>query len=333
MKYFNVIMVGKRYNYIDRLKGFAIFMVVFGHVVVYGLRNYDDPLRVFASSFHMPLFFFLSGFVVLTTPSPAKFLVKVCKYLCPFLMVGLIYNYFISRSLLDFFLDKAKAGYWYLWVLTEFYFVLMLLYKHNNKTRKGIIIDIVLLFSVLIVFIFADYKFPQVSNIFTLGSCKNYWPFFFGGVLFRKYNLILFMKNHARLIYTVSIVLYISAFSMMITLLLSSHLNAITGMAAIAFLVLFFEERETNYSFWNNELQRLGKNSLEIYIFEYFLLTCINLQTLEEWFVKTHNILLEVFLILVLTIIISYSSLFIGKLSHKTGYLDDVIYGKFASRI
>lgn len=211
--------------------------------------------------------------------------------------------------------------------------MLMLLYRHNNKTKKGILIDIVLLFSVLIVFILADYICPQVSNFFTLGSCKNYWPFFFGGVLFRKYNLILFMKNYARLIYTVSIVLYISVFWMMISLHLSSQLNAITGMAAIAFLVLFFEEREANYSFWDNELQRLGKNSLEIYIFEYFLLACINLQAFEEWFVKTHNILLEVFLVLVLTIIISYSSLLIGKLSHKTGYLDDVIYGKFASRI
>jgi len=44
-----------RYNFIDFLKGVGIFLVVWGHTMF--------PRSVYIYSFHMPLFFFLSGFL------------------------------------------------------------------------------------------------------------------------------------------------------------------------------------------------------------------------------------------------------------------------------
>ena len=58
----------KYFTEIDVLKGFAIFLVVLGHSIIeYPVNLHDiapcNWLFNFVSSVHMPLFFFLSGFV------------------------------------------------------------------------------------------------------------------------------------------------------------------------------------------------------------------------------------------------------------------------------
>ena len=55
-----------RIAYIDNLKGFAILLVVIGHVVqfLYCPDKFDSNIILrFIYSFHMPLFFMLSGMV------------------------------------------------------------------------------------------------------------------------------------------------------------------------------------------------------------------------------------------------------------------------------
>ena len=86
---------------LDRAKGLAILLVVFGHIVARqqpeGLTWYE-PLRFAVYRFHMPLFFYLSGTVallsgVLGTP-PARWggLLerRAVRLLLPFFAVGLL---------------------------------------------------------------------------------------------------------------------------------------------------------------------------------------------------------------------------------------------------
>lgn len=64
--YFIYIYMKERIAYIDRLKGFAILLVVIGHVIqfLYCPDKFDDnAVFRFIYSFHMPLFFVLSGWV------------------------------------------------------------------------------------------------------------------------------------------------------------------------------------------------------------------------------------------------------------------------------
>jgi fucose 4-O-acetylase-like acetyltransferase len=86
---------------LDRAKGIAILLVVFGHIVARqqpeGLGWYE-PLRFAVYRFHMPLFFYLSGTVamlsgVLATP-PARWAglleKRAMRLLLPFFAVGLL---------------------------------------------------------------------------------------------------------------------------------------------------------------------------------------------------------------------------------------------------
>ena len=63
----------ERLSFIDSLKGFAIFLVVMGHVIEWQFADHEQAIHGgspqvaiwwhFIYSFHMPLFMFLSGFL------------------------------------------------------------------------------------------------------------------------------------------------------------------------------------------------------------------------------------------------------------------------------
>ena len=51
-----------RILWLDALKCFAMFLVIWGHVIQYGVTDYlENDIHIGIYSFHMPLFFFLSG--------------------------------------------------------------------------------------------------------------------------------------------------------------------------------------------------------------------------------------------------------------------------------
>lgn len=59
----------ERIQFIDRLKGLAIILVVIGHL---GLSQVNEGIVKFIYTFHMPLFMFLSGIVIATPPRPSE---------------------------------------------------------------------------------------------------------------------------------------------------------------------------------------------------------------------------------------------------------------------
>lgn len=59
---------GKRDKLVDCLRGYACLLVVFGHVIMGirkwgGIPTFEYPLEKFIWTFHVSLFFFLSGYV------------------------------------------------------------------------------------------------------------------------------------------------------------------------------------------------------------------------------------------------------------------------------
>lgn len=63
-------MATKRLEYIDALRGFTMILVVFAHIINYGYHITDakaetmDTFNNLFIRFRMPLFFFISGFVL-----------------------------------------------------------------------------------------------------------------------------------------------------------------------------------------------------------------------------------------------------------------------------
>lgn len=56
------MVIAERNKSIDTLKGLLIFTVVLGHVLLGAIDG--NPLRYLIYSFHMPVFFFISGYLL-----------------------------------------------------------------------------------------------------------------------------------------------------------------------------------------------------------------------------------------------------------------------------
>ena len=98
----------QRLDYIDMAKGSAIALMVFGHT----FSTYQNtPIMVWIYSFHMPVFFFLSGFmisrqkVVNSGQRISTFVQsRACRLLVPYAIIGFCYAPF--KILLSKFANK-----------------------------------------------------------------------------------------------------------------------------------------------------------------------------------------------------------------------------------
>lgn len=138
--------------YVDVAKGIGIFFVVWGHIILHG------PVYNFIYSFHMPLFFLLSG--LLFNISKYKTLKEFCVHRCktliiPYLVFSFItYIYWvvienpitdnegILTPFLQIFISQGSAGYmlhnipmWFVLCLFAIEIIYFLLKRRlNNKS-------------------------------------------------------------------------------------------------------------------------------------------------------------------------------------------------------
>lgn len=140
-------MSKERLHYLDAARGFAILLVVSGHI-----WETDQPLPVLIYSFHVPLFFIISG--ILTARSgqknrPAKQLLisKLYSLILPYLFFEAVFLVIFGiRSHFDFrsqqahiydslFLSPLNVPMWFLptLFLSELFLILVLRLFRNRK--------------------------------------------------------------------------------------------------------------------------------------------------------------------------------------------------------
>ena len=124
----------ERILYFDLLKGTAIFLVVMGHALTMCIRDIDAaPLFKIVSQVHMPIFFFVSGFLAykdgFAMPKLGK---KVSQLLVPTIVVGTIWFFVFPSTKIEsplyttvegMLLDPWKNGYWFTLCLFELFLV------------------------------------------------------------------------------------------------------------------------------------------------------------------------------------------------------------------
>ncbi len=109
-------MTGKRIQYFDMAKGLGIILVVLGHI-----EYISDELRAWISSFHMPLFFMISGMLICClrqSEQDMKTIVRkrFCGIMIPYISFTLIYtlidvlNLYLHKITPDTFLTNIISG-------------------------------------------------------------------------------------------------------------------------------------------------------------------------------------------------------------------------------
>lgn len=191
-------METKRIEYLDTAKGIAIFLMVMGHTIAW---NYSDwnfltlrpifqtPTQVQESllwkliySFHMPLFFMISGYLNYK-PQPIKKIItkKIGRLLIPYIFTGFL-----------LLLLRGYYGYWFLFSLFELSIIGAILFKVLKIVNKKAIYWIDIIAIVITFFIMRKIlNLSFLENPFCdIGKASSFMlPFLFGT----------FLKKHTRL--------------------------------------------------------------------------------------------------------------------------------------
>lgn len=296
----------QRIYYLDSLKGVLIMFVILGHVIQNCIPSYEMNFAFrFIYSFHMPLFFFVSGYLANRSKYDSSiFFKKFTQLLLPFLTWAFIspflYTGVFNLSQSFDILIYPDKGLWFLYNLF-FYCVIFnvaefLKEKLSVPLLLGIVFFIIILFSGMYVF-HTKFNFTQLCYhivFFTLGyffktinsKMINNKIILFIGIIY-AFTVPFWTTNGSPLFYS-----YLNLGT--IISYLYRYLVQIFGLLFFFQLFKFYFDRE------NKCLATIGKSTLGIYAFQfvviYYLLS----------FVAIQNILLKIITITVLTILICY---------------------------
>ena len=275
----------KRIGYIDALRGFTMFLVVVMHV---GGMCFGPP----AGSFHsilklvrMPMFFLISGFVFYKADVVwnwehirAFFKKKIPVQLLSPLLFYLVYLHVHKIDLYNGFFDGGKQGYWFTYVLFE-YFVFYAIVRFFVRNKWGNVILVVMGLC------FYPFSWPPIENSLPIPNdileffSFMHWHFFIyfvlGALLKQHFDTVQRWLDGKWLL-TICILF----FFLVIPLQSLFHINGnITGfplsIAGLVVLFSFFRKKQDLFSTetrLGRVFQYTGRRTLDIYLIHYFLL-------------------------------------------------------------
>ena len=286
-----------RYKFIDALRGFTMFLVVFWHVLALSLGLGDSILGDILGRFRMPLFFFISGFIgykaldKFSTPNFSKMLRhKAFVQLVPTFIIFSFFQLSVGGNPINFFHHGLK-GFWFTLVLFEmyaFYYISSYLFNKMrlSKLQDWMLVLVIPVFWLISIGIGYMAKKGGVPNIFTVLCISNlcmYLPFFAFGLILRKYESALLPIITNKKIFTAAFIVFAIGFLLKEKFLTKDHyqiLYHILDSLILRFSGLIFvfgvfyhcSDKINESGVISKTLQYIGKRTLDIYLLHYFLI-------------------------------------------------------------
>lgn len=279
-----------RIEYIDALRGFTMLLVVFGHVVTFCFctANQGISLNDYFTQVRMPMFFFISGFVlykdsvVWNGKQIVSFFRKKIpvQLLSPFLFF-LAYIHFMDIPFFDAIGQQFKAGYWFTYVLLEYYLIYAAV-RFCFRGKWGHVI------ALLVGFLLYAIEWPplydaiplnkQWKEILSIPKWDYFLYFVLGTLVHKNYPLVQKLLDSKWLL-TFCILYYflINVFRDMMNLNALSNvvLDRTLSLTGLVILFAFFRSKQAVFSIeqaLGRTIQYVGRRTLDIYLIHYFLL-------------------------------------------------------------
>ena len=281
-----------RINWIDQAKGIGILLVVIGHMTI------PLKLSILIFSFHMPLFFFISGYLFnenkytsdFKTVAVSKFLTLVWPFVTFTLLALLLQSIYDFQKTVESFkyirflvgMDSINVPLWFLTALfsTEIIFSQIV---RITKHKAVVIVGLVLVFAIIG---FLNAYFWKIEIFYNIHIALIGLLFFLVGWLSKKYAILnIEDKNKSLIIYLFisSLILFYFALNNSKLDMLESNYGTIyyvitaafAGIISSVLLAKLFQKIKYIKAIFSY----LGKNSLIILathtIYAPFILTVI----------------------------------------------------------
>lgn len=340
----------KRIEYIDALRGFTIILVIYAHVVFSSYGENRGSLESFSFndiflSFRMPLFFFISGFVLFkenlfeTIQSVYLFLRKKAKVqILPTIFFLIIYIYIFHLQVQAVIESPFKGGYWFTLILFIYFCLFSLSYyglRRFHLTTSKTLIG-VSLFAILIYYLSTNPIIigGHTANILSLFQYKYFIFFVLGTIVKYKYNEIKIIVGNN--LFSTSIILtFIGMTILLETREIQSYylklvFQTIQSFSGVLFIFMFFEKNQrwcSHETRVGRVLQYVGKRTLDIYLIHYFFLPS-NLLALGNFFTNYPNPTVEFFVSMFLALLVLSLCLVTSNLFRCSDFLTEWLFGR-----
>lgn len=346
-----------RIEYIDAMRGFTMILVVFSHVLMCTFQKSGDAFGfndIFVT-FRMPLFFFLSGFLMFkpgrfrSLEGTAGFLrKKFIVQIIPTLLFSIVFCIIFACSYKGLLDDPAKHGFWFTYTLF-FYFLIYAvgdwlvgrLCHGKWKLAAGIL-------GALAVFALSKYSLSpscpwhgsDAYNWLGLNNWQFFLFFFFGAAVkrwFDGFQSLLDNKTGIAVIITVFILLQllVQAPALKDSIMQFSYpsyslLKSLSGLFGITIVLAFFRRYRHAFSkekTLGRALQYIGTRTLDIYLLHLFPIYC-DLSPVGKFFASFHNPVLELFAGLGMSLLVIGLCLVISNVIRCSDVLAKLLFGK-----
>lgn len=312
-----------RIQYLDNLKGFAISLVIIGHICSEGIWS------SLIYSFHMALFFFLSGIVGNCRSDFSGFMLKKARsLLLPFVTFMLLHSFLFKHNLWSIMSDNVKDGLWFIFVLFIIQIIDYLIFNRFHRDKIFYIITSMIV--VLLLILLKKFVPSELSCVLSLSYIATNYPFYMLGRFlkeFRSTNLYLFdftvCFKYKDIIQFVVVSAYFIVWSLSFYYGVSNEMSSMfLRFAATISLVILFKHFE--YSKVNRLFTYLGKETLALYLLHYFFIR--DIKNSLEWIIS-----LPPFIQLIsygsLAVIVAIACVFVTKALKSNQYLGFLLFG------
>lgn len=319
------------------MRGVAIWLVIIGHLIQYNNCNdwMHNPVFEWIYSFHMPLFFYISGYMAVKTTTITNYSdffnfigKKIRTLIVPLVVWSLIANrYFFAKDIVDFkLIDLWNVFYLRdLWFL-KYLFVVSVLYGlfHfiQTKWNKDLTIWKDLVTSGIIFFMLFCCSWFVLSSMFR--SFALFYFFFMIGVFVSKHSNIESLWNNK----------YVYALAFFLFCMLSTHWNSDGNtlddlikviVAPCSFIVLNTLCKIVEHLRFSNALAYIGRYSLIIYCSHWAFLTIIQNQI---WDFSLMNNFWLFGMCAIIAMPVCFACVFFAKIIERNNILAFLFMGK-----
>ena len=277
----------QRIGYIDALRGFTMFMVVFMHVgtACWGIMGKGISFHDYLSQVRMPMFFFISGFVLYREGVvwDLRHIVRFFKKKIPVQLISpfiffAVFLYVNGTPLIAGVLEMHKVGYWFTLVLLEFFVI----YAAVRFCVRQSWYKVLLVVIGIALYACCSPKMTSgnqtIDNLFALLSVQQwrYFIFLVLGALTREHFATVQAWLDGKWLLTVCILFYflVNAFGDVLPV----HDKPLRFMLSLTGLVILFAFFRSKQAVFSREtklgrvMQYTGRRTLDIYLIHYFLI-------------------------------------------------------------
>lgn len=339
----------KRIEYIDSMRGFTMLLVVVYHVATFclGIGEYVPSIHPFLCEFRMPLFFFISGFVLYKEETIwnvsyiTRFLL-VKKFPAQIITTSIFFSVFLIINhigIAEGLYSDSKLGYWFTLSLYLFFCVYAICrYVLYVIHCKSIYTDIIIL-SVGALFFLLFYvpsvlsMLPIDNDLKSLLSMEKwgYFLFFAMGTLFRKhFSMVQIILDKTPVLMICLIIFF--GLNLYYVELRASHINLLKLVTALTGIVIVFSFFRIHQDIFKKEkfigrcLQYVGRRTLDIYLL-HFLLLPVNLRMHFTFLVEHPMPIVEFAITIIIMLIVVAGCLLISKILRMSPTLAYLLFG------